>query len=251
MSAVDWVLLAVLLGSLLLGAWRGLVFEVLSLAGWALAFLAARAGAPLLADVLPMGASPAPLRHGAAFVLVFIGTAFGVGLLAALLRKLLSSAGLRPVDRVLGAAFGALRAALLLLVAALAVQWLGLRQPLGWDEARGARWLDAGVAALRPWLPAALGHALPDGTAGMAATDTAAALDAADSPDAPDAAAASGAASAASRQRQHSPASRAPAPSPLPAPDAPEVDNAPWAAPAGRAPRASAARPAARFTASP
>ena len=38
LSAVDWILLAVLGLSLLLGLWRGLVQEVLSLAGWVAAF---------------------------------------------------------------------------------------------------------------------------------------------------------------------------------------------------------------------
>ena len=34
LSAVDWILLAVLALSFLLGLWRGIVQEVLSLAGW-------------------------------------------------------------------------------------------------------------------------------------------------------------------------------------------------------------------------
>jgi membrane protein required for colicin V production len=38
-SPTDWVLLTVLALSLLLGAWRGLVFEVLSVLGWVAAFL--------------------------------------------------------------------------------------------------------------------------------------------------------------------------------------------------------------------
>ena len=33
MAVLDWILLAVLLCSLLLGAWRGLVYEVLSVLG--------------------------------------------------------------------------------------------------------------------------------------------------------------------------------------------------------------------------
>ena len=32
-SAIDWLALTVLIASLLLGAWRGLLYEVLSLAG--------------------------------------------------------------------------------------------------------------------------------------------------------------------------------------------------------------------------
>ena len=34
LSWVDWALLAVLLVSVVVGLWRGLVFEVLSLVGW-------------------------------------------------------------------------------------------------------------------------------------------------------------------------------------------------------------------------
>ena len=36
MAALDWVFVAVLLASMLMGAWRGLVFEVLSVLGLSL-----------------------------------------------------------------------------------------------------------------------------------------------------------------------------------------------------------------------
>ena len=42
MAALDWIFCAVLLVSVLLGAWRGLVFEVLSLLSWLVALVAAR-----------------------------------------------------------------------------------------------------------------------------------------------------------------------------------------------------------------
>ena len=38
MATLDWVLLAVLLASLLLGALRGLVYEAMSLLAWGAAF---------------------------------------------------------------------------------------------------------------------------------------------------------------------------------------------------------------------
>ena len=38
LSAVDWILLAVLGLSFLVGIWRGIVQEVLSLVGWVAAF---------------------------------------------------------------------------------------------------------------------------------------------------------------------------------------------------------------------
>ena len=42
MAALDWIFCAVLLVSVLLGLWRGLVFEVLSLLSWLVALVAAR-----------------------------------------------------------------------------------------------------------------------------------------------------------------------------------------------------------------
>lgn len=38
MTALDWIFLVVSLGSLLLGAWRGLVYEVVSALSWVAAF---------------------------------------------------------------------------------------------------------------------------------------------------------------------------------------------------------------------
>ena len=46
--------MAVLLASLLLGAWRGLVYEVMSVVGWVVAFILAQVFAGSLAQHLPM-----------------------------------------------------------------------------------------------------------------------------------------------------------------------------------------------------
>ena len=54
MSTTDWILLALLAASMVLGAWRGLVYEVLSVLGWIAAFLLAQWFAPDVADKLPM-----------------------------------------------------------------------------------------------------------------------------------------------------------------------------------------------------
>ena len=83
LSAIDWLALFVVVASLLLGLWRGLLYEVLALAGWVIAFLAARWAAPVVGGWLPMGESSEPLRYAAGFALVFIATAFLCGALAA------------------------------------------------------------------------------------------------------------------------------------------------------------------------
>ena len=125
MHPFDWICLGILLASLLLGAWRGLLYEALSLGGWVLAYFAARWVAEPLGHVLPMGDASAEWRFAAGFVLVFIAVAFAGGMLAWAVRGAARALGMRPVDRLLGAVFGVLRGALLLLVLAAAIQLAG------------------------------------------------------------------------------------------------------------------------------
>ncbi|MDO5625532.1 MAG: CvpA family protein [Pseudomonadota bacterium] len=167
MHALDWICAALLLASLLLGAWRGLLYEVLAIAGWVLAFFAARWAAPGVGQWLPMGESPPELRYAAGFVLVFIATAFACGMLASLARRAARAVGARPVDRLLGAAFGALRGVALLLVLGFAVGLTPMHEEDWWQDARSAQWLQAGLDTLAPWLPERLQPApvVPDAPA--------------------------------------------------------------------------------------
>ena len=161
LSAIDWLALTVLIASLLLGAWRGLLYEVLSLAGWVVAFLAARWAAPVVGDWLPMGESSEPLRYAAGFALVFIATAFLCGMLAALARHAAKAIGVRPVDRLFGAVFGVLRGVLVLLVLAALVSLKPLRDEAWWRQSQSAPWLEMALMHLHPWLPDALGRQQP------------------------------------------------------------------------------------------
>ncbi|MDB5829224.1 MAG: colicin synthesis protein, partial [Variovorax sp.] len=80
MALLDWIGVAVLVVSVLLGLMRGLVFEVISLAGWIAAFLCAQWFAGPVAEWLPICEAGAAWRYPVAFVLVFIAVAFAVGL---------------------------------------------------------------------------------------------------------------------------------------------------------------------------
>ncbi|MGC3987241.1 MAG: CvpA family protein [Pseudorhodoferax sp.] len=108
--------------SLLLGAWRGLVFEVLSVLGWIAAFVLAPVAGARCGAALANGRGAADtVRYVAAFALVFVLGAFACGLLAALFKRLVQAVGLRPVDRVLGMVFGLLRGAILILAAGVII----------------------------------------------------------------------------------------------------------------------------------
>ncbi len=161
MALFDWIAVALIVVSMLFGLVRGLVFEVISLIGWVVAFVVAQWFASDVAAWLPAGDPQASWRYPLAFVLLFVAVAFGVGLMASLTRKLIAAVGLRPVDRILGGAFGAARGAVALLVLAVVVHLLALSESAWWHESRSAVVLDAALQSLKPALPEKLASYLP------------------------------------------------------------------------------------------
>lgn len=161
LAALDWVLLAVVAASLVLGAWRGLVYEVLSLLAWVAAFLAAQWLADDAAALLPMADSAEHVRYAAGFVLVFVATLFACGLVAWLAKKLIEAVGLRPVDRVLGAVFGVVRAGVLVLVLGVVAQLTPVGEAAWWTGSHSGPRIAQVVKDLRPALPEKLGAMLP------------------------------------------------------------------------------------------
>lgn len=161
MATLDWVFLAVLAASLLLGAWRGLVYEVLSVLSWLAAFVLAQWLGPEVAAWLPMAGAAEPLRFAAGFALVFIATVFAGGLLAWATKKMIEAVGLRPVDRTLGAAFGLVRGGVLLLALAVVVHMTPLRNDAWWTESIGAGVSSTALKGLKPVLPEQFGQYLP------------------------------------------------------------------------------------------
>ncbi len=153
MPALDWIFVGVLLASLLLGAWRGLVFEVLSLLSWVAAFVLAQWLALDVAAYLPMSGSSAVLRYAVGFVLVFIATVMVGGLVAVVVKKLVSSVGLSPFDRALGAVFGVCRGALLLLLATLLAGMSSLKTSPMWEESTGVAVAGVVLKGIKPLMP--------------------------------------------------------------------------------------------------
>lgn len=153
MNGVDGVLLAILLLSAVVGLWRGLVYEVLSVAAWVAAFVVAQAYAGVVAGLLPMGDASPALRLAAGFALTFIATAFAGGLVAWMVKRMVSAVGLRPIDRVLGGAFGLLRGAVILLALAVVVGMTPLHTNEQWKASMVAQVLADGLHTLKPLLP--------------------------------------------------------------------------------------------------
>lgn len=161
MGWLDWILLAILLLSVMVGLWRGLVYEVLSVGAWVIAFLVAQSQAMTVGMWLPMNDVAEPLRMAAGFVLVFIAVVFAGGLVAWLIKKLVATVGLRPIDRVLGGVFGLLRGGLILLAISVVVGLTPFRSEPAWRASVVAGVLDHSVYAIKPMLPQELASYLP------------------------------------------------------------------------------------------
>ena len=161
MAILDGVLLGILLVSMLLGAWRGLIFELFSLIGWVAGFFIARLFAEDVAAWLPLEGFDATVQYGIGFVLTFVVAVFAWGLLSALAKKLVEAAGLRPVDRALGAVFGLLRAVVLILVLAVVVVSTPLQMQSWWQQSVAAPWLADVVASILPALTVEWGRLAP------------------------------------------------------------------------------------------
>ncbi len=160
-SWVDWLLLAVLASSVLIGLVRGFVFECLALAGWVVAWFGAHFAAPVLAPYLPVGSPGSSLNFLAAFALVFIAVLIVWSLLAKVVRMAIRATPLSLLDRLLGAGFGMLRGAVLLLVLATVVSMTPAAQSPVWRRSQGARWLGLALQAVKPMLPKVASELIP------------------------------------------------------------------------------------------
>jgi membrane protein required for colicin V production len=160
-ATLDWVVALVLLVSVLLGLWRGLVYEVLSVLGWIAAFVAAQWFGAAAGEELPMGGAPGALRHAAGFVAVFVGVLIASGVLAWILKKLVDATLLRPVDRALGGLFGLARGIVLVLALAVVVHLTAWKDAAWWRDSMTAGIATAALRGLKPVVPEELGQHLP------------------------------------------------------------------------------------------
>jgi len=159
MTWLDYAVIAILLLSIAWGAWRGLVHEVLSLAGWILAFLAANLLAAPLSESFPANMRP-EFRVVGAFVAIFVATLVLTTLLTALVTKFIRVSVLQSLDRWLGALFGLLRGLVLVLALAVIAGLSSLPRTPVWTESATGYSLAQTVIQLRPWLPPALANRL-------------------------------------------------------------------------------------------
>jgi membrane protein required for colicin V production len=160
MAWIDYAAFVVIAISIAWGAWRGLVREVVSLAGWIIAFLAANLLAGPAGEALPESLGGPELRVLLAFIGIFVVTLALATLMALLLSKILKAAGLASLDRTLGAVFGVARGLLIVLAFGLIAGLTRLPGEPAWKESVMGPVLARTAMQLQPWLPPKLSERL-------------------------------------------------------------------------------------------
>ncbi|MBK7363662.1 MAG: CvpA family protein [Nitrosomonas sp.] len=102
MTVIDYIVLGIGLISVFLGVTRGVIKEIISLAGWFIAFYVASRYAESFEPLLPRIIEDSSLRMLTLFVVVFFVVLLLVMFSSILLSKLIRSVGLGLIDRVLG-----------------------------------------------------------------------------------------------------------------------------------------------------
>ncbi len=156
MTWIDYVVLAVLGLSAVLGVWRGFVREVLALVGWIAAAILAALFSAQLAGIFPADFATPLVRQLLAAVLVFVLVLIVAGLCGVFLARLLRAVGLGALDRALGGVFGVARGALIVLVAVLLLGLTELPRHPDWQQARLRGPLETAAIAVKPYLPQAI-----------------------------------------------------------------------------------------------
>jgi len=160
MTWLDYAVLGVMGVSVVWGAWRGLVREVIAVIGWVLAFFLANLLSTSLANALPESVPSPEIRFLIAFVTLFVASLAVATLAGLLISKLVRVAGLGGLDRMLGSAFGAARGALILLVFTLFAGLTALPQKPLWRDSVAGHPLSRAALAIRAWLPPAFAERL-------------------------------------------------------------------------------------------
>lgn len=162
MTGFDFALLGILGASTLLGIIRGLIKELLSLVAFGLAFLAAIWWGPSLAGInLLNWVSNEYLKLGISYAGLFVATLLAVGLLNMALGAMIKGTGLSPADRGLGAMFGLVRGALLVLVLVVIAGYTPLPKESWWEQAMFSKQIVGLIQQVKARVPAPLDQWLP------------------------------------------------------------------------------------------
>jgi membrane protein required for colicin V production len=156
MNELDYAIVAIVFGSLLIGIWRGAIREIVNIAGWVIAFFVAQSFAPELKNYLAEWMADPSVRMVVAWLAVFLIVMIAVSVLGSLISEGVRKLGLGMLDRALGAVVGALRGGLIVLLLTLAAGLTTFPKSPIWKDAALTQWLETMALYVRSELPESL-----------------------------------------------------------------------------------------------
>jgi membrane protein required for colicin V production len=153
MAVFDYAVIGIVALSLALGLWRGVVSELIALAAWVLAVMAALEFGGEAGNFLFFKIADPAIRALAGCALVFVVVLVAMSLVRLAVHSMVKALGLSLSDRLLGMFFGVARGVLVVMALVAAGGLTSAPQQPWWKQAALAPPLETAVLAAKPWLP--------------------------------------------------------------------------------------------------
>lgn len=153
MITIDYLIIAVLLVSMIVGFFRGFFPELVSIATWIVAVFAAMNFSGMVEPYLQGKLGSVVIELWASRLIMFVAALILGGLLGQLVSLLIDKSGLSGTDRMLGLLFGIVRGAVILGVLAIFGQLLGFQKEPWWPESQLIPMTERVGDALRVMVP--------------------------------------------------------------------------------------------------
>ena len=149
MIAVDYIILAILILSAIMGLVRGLLREAIAVITWFLAIVLAWSFASSLEPHLGGVLIGSPLRIWAARVIIFVGVLLVGGAVATVLGHYVRVSMFAGMDKFLGLVFGRIRGGVIVGAFTIAVQALRMDEDAAWQRSKLMPYASGVADALR------------------------------------------------------------------------------------------------------
>ncbi|MEM7612937.1 MAG: CvpA family protein [Pseudomonadota bacterium] len=136
MTFLDWTFIAIIVVSMVVGAFRGFIKEAVSVGSLVIAVWAAFHFAPIGENVLAEWVGSPALRTWAARVAIFVLVLMLGGLAGWMISRFANQVGLSSTDRTLGLGFGFLRGAIISGLIVIVGPYLELNKDSWWQESK-------------------------------------------------------------------------------------------------------------------
>lgn len=153
MAVADLFFLAIVVISAVIGLFRGLLREALSLAAWILAFVVAYRYGPMAAGHLEAYISVPSVRLATAYAVLFLATLIAGAIVNYFVGRMVKATGFTGTDRTLGLLFGAARGVVLITIGIMLARLTVVHEDPWWQESVFILYLEPWAEQMRDLLP--------------------------------------------------------------------------------------------------